>query len=92
MEIELDSAIMIYKLLFTNTYSTSHAVMTKCALLSSDIIIVRSTEWGEIMSFFITVPSGVSSEVLRVLKHPPQLLASFFSRLACIVIYPIIFI
>ena len=34
--------------------------------------------------------SGVSSEVLRVLEHPPQLLASFFSRLASIVIYPII--
>ena len=33
--------------------------------------------------------SGVSSEVLRVLEHPPQLLASFFSRLASIVIYPI---
>ena len=32
--------------------------------------------------------SGVSSEVLRVLEHPPQLLASFFSRLASIVIYP----
>ena len=34
--------------------------------------------------------SGVSSEVLKVLEHPPQLLASFFSRLASIVIYPII--
>ena len=33
----------------------------------------------------VTKFSGVSSEVL---EHPPQLLASFFSRLASIVIYP----